>query len=353
MTESWRGVPASAAMDAPPPRETSSPLGAEETRTEKPESAESAEERRGVAWKSWGINLPPILLLVAECVMAERASSTTALGVAALRAAHQLLDGEPKILNDPVVLRILDAQALMEIRSRPAALRAPWVLGLRSHVVLRSRYAEDRLAEAVHRGMRQYVSLGAGFDTFAYRQPEWAQTLRIFEVDHPASQQAKRARLEAAGIAMPSNVEFVSIDFEHVSLGDGLAVSSLDHSQPAFFSCLGVLVYLTEAAADAVFQVVASFPASSEMVFTFSAPESALGPGEVERRAAMAAMVENMGEPWRTHFDPEVLRARLRELGFSEFSILTPAEAREKYFRGRSDGLHPPRRGQIARAVAG
>jgi len=285
--------------------------------------------------------------------MAERGSSTTALGVAALRAAHQLVDGEPKILDDGVALRILDAQALEHIRSRPAALSAPWVLGLRSHVVLRSRYAEDRLAEAVQRGLRQYVSLGAGFDTFPYRQPEWARVLRIFEVDHPASQRAKRARLESAGIEIPGNVEFVAIDFEHVSLREGLAASRLDHNQPAFFSCLGVLVYLTEAAADAVFQVVASFPTSSEIVFTFSAPESALGPKEAERRAAMVAMVENMGEPWRTHFDPEVLQRRLKELGFLEMSTLTPAEAEEKYFRGREDGLRPPRRGQIARAVVG
>ena len=285
--------------------------------------------------------------------MAERASSTTALGVAALRAAHQLVDDEPKILNDPVSLQILDEQALQQIRSRPASLSAPWVLGLRSHVLLRSRYAEDRLAEAVQRGVRQYVSLGAGFDTFAYRQPQWAQSLRIFEVDHPASQQAKRARLESAGVEVPPNVEFVAIDFEHVSLREGLAASRLDHSRPAFFSCLGVLVYLTEEAADAVFRLVASFPASSEIAFTFSTPESSLERGEAERRAAMAAMVEGMGEPWRTFFEPDALRQRLRELGFSQISMLSPEEAEEKYFRGRRDGLRPPRRGQIASAITG
>ena len=120
--------------------------------------------------------------------MAERNSSSTALRVAELRAAHQLVDGEPKILTDPVILRLLDADVLDKIRAHPEMLSVPWVVGMRSHVLLRSRYTEDRLAEAVGRGVNQFVILGAGYDTFAYRQPEWANRLRIFEVDHPASQ---------------------------------------------------------------------------------------------------------------------------------------------------------------------
>ena len=100
--------------------------------------------------------------------------------VAELRAAHQLIDGEPKIFTDPVVLRLLDADVLDKIRSNPAVLNAPWLMGMRSHVLLRSRYTEDGLAEAVRRGVNQFVILGAGYDTFAYRQPEWASQLRIF-----------------------------------------------------------------------------------------------------------------------------------------------------------------------------
>jgi len=283
--------------------------------------------------------------------MAERDSSTTALRVAQLRAAHLLLDGEPKILDDWVALRLFDAATLEQIRANTEALNAKWVMGLRSHVLLRSRYAEDRLAEAVRRGMGQYVILGSGYDTFAYRQPEWARELKIFEVDHPASQRAKRERLQAGGIEAPPNLEFVAIDFEHVSLRDGLAASGLDFGRPAFFSCLGVLVYLTAEAADAVFRLAASFPEMSEIVFTYSAPDSSLSAEEAARRATINAMVEAMGEPWRTHFEPEALAQKLRDFGFSEVSFLKTAEAEARYFQGRTDGLRAPRREPLVSAV--
>jgi methyltransferase (TIGR00027 family) len=97
---------------------------------------------------------------------------------------------------------------------------------------------EERMREAVQRGVRQSVILGAGFDTFAYRQPDWARGLRIYEVDHRGTQREKRQRLERAGIPIPGNLEFVAVDFESVSLCEGLRGSSLDFSQPTFFSCL-------------------------------------------------------------------------------------------------------------------
>ncbi|MGP0088912.1 MAG: class I SAM-dependent methyltransferase [Xanthobacteraceae bacterium] len=274
-----------------------------------------------------------------------RGSSRTALGVAALRAAHQLLDGEPKILADPVAARLLDADVLRQIQSHAAGTEEPWARGLRAHVVLRSRYAEDRVAQAVRRGVRQCVILGAGFDTFAYRQPDWARDLGIYEVDHRATQENKRRRLQTAGIPIPANLEFVAIDFESVSLRDGLHASTLDFSAPAFFSCLGVLVYLTREAVDAVFRLVAAFPASSEIVFTFSTSESSL--------TNLAERASTLGEPWRTHLEPQALVDDLRALGFSEISFLSLKEAERLYFQGRSDGLLVPRRGGIAAAIIG
>jgi methyltransferase (TIGR00027 family) len=210
-------------------------------------------------------------------------------------------------------------------------------------VVLRSRYAEERLAQAVQRGVRQCVILGAGFDTFAYRQPEWARGLRIIEVDHHATQEDKRRRLHSAGIAVPSNLEFVAIDFETASLRDGLRTSGLDFARPAFFSCLGVLIYLSREAVDAVFQLVAAFPAPSEIVFTYSTAESA--------HSELADRVRSLGEPWQTHFDPQTLTQDLHAFGFAAISFLSPEEAEQTYFRGRSDGLEAPRRGGIASAA--
>jgi methyltransferase (TIGR00027 family) len=141
-----------------------------------------------------------------------RNASRTALSVALLRAIHQTLDGEPKILDDPISRLVLDKDWLPALEADPGPANAPMAIGVRSHVVLRSRYAEDRLAEAVRRGVRQCVVLGAGFDTFAYRQPDWARSLRIYEVDHRATQEEKCRRLEKAGIAIPENLEFVAID---------------------------------------------------------------------------------------------------------------------------------------------
>jgi methyltransferase (TIGR00027 family) len=278
--------------------------------------------------------------------MSERGASRTALGVAALRGIHQLLDGEPKILDDPIAIRLLDEATIQAIRAGAAQAQSEDRRRLRSQVVLRGRYAEDRLALAVARGVGQCVILGAGLDTFACRQPVWARGLKIFEVDHQATQDDKRQRLLRAGIATPANLEFVAIDFEQVSLREGLRASTLDFSRPTFFSCLGVLVYLTQAAIDAIFELVAGFPAGSEIAFSFSSPRDSVSP-----LAASAALA---GEPWRTQIEPAVLNVRLRAMGFSEVSFLERQEAEETYFAGgRADGLAAPRRTAIGAARVG
>ena len=129
----------------------------------------------------------------------------------------------------------------------------------------RSRYAEDRLAEAVAQGVTQYVVLGAGLDTFAYRNPFPA--LRVFEVDFPATQVWKRTMLEEAAIALPSNLVFVALDFEHQTLAEGLTQAGLDLQKPAFFGWLGVVPYLTLDAFRATLSVVAQMPAGSAVTF--------------------------------------------------------------------------------------
>jgi methyltransferase (TIGR00027 family) len=278
--------------------------------------------------------------------MSERAESSTAAGVATLRAAHQLLDGEPKILDDPIAVRLLDPGTLERIRREPELFAHPGALALRSHVVLRSRFTEDRLAEAVGRGVGQYVVLGAGFDTFAYRQPEWAHGLRLFEVDHPASQRAKVARLTAAGVALPANLELVPIDFEHVTIEEGMARSGFDPRLPALFSWLGVTMYLTLPAIDAVLSFVAALPPGTEVVLTFAHPDAPDTPG-----GRLAAAAAALGEPWISRFTSGELAQRLYDHGFSHVAFLRPPEATDRYFRGRTDALLPPRRSSLVSAI--
>ena len=139
-----------------------------------------------------------------------------------LRAAHQFMDAEPRILDDPVITRILGPTVEERIREQFERFESAPARALRSHIVLRSRLAEDALHEAIARGCRQFILLGAGLDTFAYRQPEWARALRIVEVDHPASQAHKQSMLQRAGVTIPDNVVYASVDFEHETLADGL-----------------------------------------------------------------------------------------------------------------------------------
>jgi methyltransferase (TIGR00027 family) len=224
---------------------------------------------------------------------------------------------------------------------------------MRTRVVLRSRFAEDRLAAAVQRGVSQLVILGAGFDTFAFRQPEWARSLRVVEVDHPTSQAAKRQLLTQAGVVTPPNVRFASTDFEREPLRDGLIRQGVSLTDPTFFSWLGVTVYLTESAVDAVLRTVVQYPRGSEIVFTFAqpapltagtAPDDSPGP-------SLAKASADAGEPWRSYFEPGAIELKLRSIGFGAVEFLTPSDAQRLYFAGRSDGLGAPKRTSVVSAL--
>jgi methyltransferase (TIGR00027 family) len=275
--------------------------------------------------------------------MSKQQASRTALGTAYLRAAHQLLDAQPLILEDPVALPLLGPDAQQRIHDTAAYYRTPESLALRAHVVLRSRFTEDRLAAAVLRGITQYVILGAGLDTFVFRQPSWAQGLKIIEVDHPGTQEMKCSYLAAACLALPENAVFANIDFEQESLCDGLLRYRISMGEPTFFSWLGVTMYLKEDAIDAVLSSVALFPAGSEIVLTFRMPSDSPSP--------LAQRVASLGEPWITYFEPEALEAKLRGLGFSKVEFLSPVEAKERYFRQHPEDLPVPRRTNILCAV--
>src|SRR6201999_3740107 len=174
--------------------------------------------------------------------MEQAVASRTALSVALRRAAHQIYDS-PVVFADPVAVGILGAAYAEELRRTPLRPDRPFSTSLRAFLVARSRYAEDNLRRAVLNGVEQYVLLGAGLDTFAYRNP-FAQ-LRVFEVDHPATQQWKRHLLAEGAIEIPPQLTFVPVYFETQPLTEGLAHGAFDFDEPAFFSWLGVTPYLT------------------------------------------------------------------------------------------------------------
>src|SRR5947209_9930418 len=165
--------------------------------------------------------------------MQEGQGSRTADRVAERRAAHQVRD-RPLVLDDPIALRIIRPEVAQELRTNPAAGETS-IIGpyLRAFVVMRSRFAEDALAAAVSEGVRQYVVLGAGFDTFAYRNPY--PELRVFEVDHPDTQVIKRERLMQGRIDVPPSLTFVPVDFATMKLDEALQAFGFDATKPAFF----------------------------------------------------------------------------------------------------------------------
>ena len=283
--------------------------------------------------------------------MAANGPSITAQRAAMIRSAHQILD-EPRIFDDPLALRIIGAETSAALQATPQQFTAaPGSDILRAFIAARSRYAEDILGEAVRRGLRQYVILGAGLDTFAYRNPYKQTRLRVFEVDHPATQSWKRAQLEAAGIFIPATLTFVPVDFETQAMANGLRHANFDHGEPAFFSWLGVTPYLTGEAIASTLKFIANLKTGSCVVFDYVISPSLLNPQQRSAFDDLSKRVAMAGEPWQTFFDPSSLAADLKAFGFAEALDLGPDEINARYFTGRNDNLKVRGFGHIMKAI--
>jgi methyltransferase (TIGR00027 family) len=246
-------------------------------------------------------------------MMIDGQPSLTALGAAGHRAAHQLLEGGA-IFRDPFARKILGEDACAQADARALA---PERRPLRLLIAGRSRFAEEALASAVARGVRQAVALGAGLDTFALRNPHARQGLRVFEVDHPATQAWKRARLAAEGLAAPELLTFVPVDFQREDLGRRLSDCGFDAGEPAFFFWLGVLPYLPRETIFATLRYIASL-GDVEVVFDYYEPVENYPRERRQAAQALAARVAALGEPLLSYFDTNALAAELRALGFSQ-----------------------------------
>lgn len=251
------------------------------------------------------------------------------------RAAHQLLD-EPKVLDDPLALRIIGAEAAAEMRSSPKEHHA-FSRAFRAFMAARSRYAEDELTTAVAHRVGQYVVLGAGLDTFAYRNPH--EGLRVFEVDHPDTQVWKCERLSESGIPIPSSLTFVPVDFERRSLKGALQDAGFNSEDAAFFSWLGVTPYLTHESCMTTLSFIGSLPRGSGIVFDFAIDPALLRPGQRQSLDALSQRVARYGEPFQLFFDPAKLQEELKQLGFRRTEFLQSRELNARYFKDRDDGL--------------
>jgi methyltransferase (TIGR00027 family) len=207
-------------------------------------------------------------------------------------------------------------------------------------MVGRSRFVEDHLAMAVAAGITQYVVLGAGLDTFAYRNP--FAGLRVFEVDFPSTQQFKRVRLAEASIPEPENLTFVPLDFEHQTLPTTLAEAGFDPSKPAFFSWLGVIPYLTLEAFRTTIRWIASMPQQSGIAFDYSLAAEELSLRMQAIRKSLAQRVAAAGEPFQLFFRSEEMQDELSSAGFHRIEQVDSIELNRRYFSARTDGLELP-----------
>jgi len=261
--------------------------------------------------------------------------SRTALRVALRRAAHQVYDAKPLVFEDALAVRILGTEFADELKKTETRVRKPASAALRAFLVARSRYAEDCLATAYARGVRQYCVLGAGLDTFGLRNGY--EALRVFEVDHPTTQVWKRGLLERNGIRVPESLTLVPMDFEQESVGDRLVASGFEMGEPVLFAWLGVVPYLTEGAFRETLGLIAGRPAGSGVVMDYGQPREAVPLFERMERDSLASRVALAGEPFRLFFRPEEMRAELA--GFGAVEDLGTEELNRQYFGEREDGL--------------
>jgi methyltransferase (TIGR00027 family) len=270
--------------------------------------------------------------------------SRTALAAAAHRAAHQIIE-DGRIFRDPLALRILGQSSdeiLRDAQAHPRRIR------MRLFIAMRTRFAEDLLAAAVEAGVSQLVVLGAGLDTFAYRNP-YGDRVKVYEVDHPATQQWKRDRLAAAGIPLPASLTFAPVDFERETLGAGLTAAGFDAHHRTFFTWLGVVPYLTEPAIFATLAFIGALPGGAHVVFDYSDPPATLSPEMRVLHDRRAARVAEIGEAWVSYFDPAVLAERLTGFGLPHIEDLGPREMVMRFLQGTT-GPGPDRGGHVVHA---
>jgi len=260
--------------------------------------------------------------------------SRTALMVARQRAAHQVLD-HGSILYDPFAMKILredEKDVLQFANAHPLASIGRLV------TAARSRIAEDALSRVVEGGIRQIVIVGAGLDTFALRNPHGAQ-LRIYEVDHPATQAWKRQRLAEAQIALPPWLILVPVDFEQDDMGEKLVAAGFQQNSPAFFTWLGVVPYLTQDTIGRALDYMSSIQ-NSEVVFDYMEPPEASSEELKQFEKERSEQLQKMDERSVSRFEPAGIAAILRSHGFCAIEDINFQEIASRFGRA-VQGLAP------------
>jgi methyltransferase (TIGR00027 family) len=268
----------------------------------------------------------------------QAAPSRTAMLAAVARGLHRLEAAPPWVLDDVLAL-VLVGPAWRELRAGPISLFSDRVLReVLAGVCTRSRYAEDRLTAGP---FSQYVILGAGLDSFAWRRPDLLGSLRVFEVDHPASQAWKLERVSDLALPLGDAQVFVPADFETGSLRDALRASGFDWDQRALFSWTGVAPYLTAPAIASTLRTIAEAAAGSEVVLSYRADDPVLDEAGREFIRIYAPLAASLGEPVQPGWPATEIEELISRSGLKVVDHPARADLEERYFAGRADGLRP------------
>jgi len=268
-----------------------------------------------------------------------KAPDSSAVRVALWRALHVQVDAQPHVFEDEIGLRLV---APDEGWRRRPDMHPQGTSGYRAAIVGRARFVEDLVAEQFGQGVRQYVILGAGLDTFAQRRPEIASHMRVFEIDRPGPQAWKRERLIELGFGIPEWLRFVPVDFEAgVSWWEKLAASGFDTNQPAVIASTGVSMYLTRDANVATLRQIAQLARGSTLAMSFLLPLELLDPAERPQHEAIYKAARVAATPFLSFFTPRDMLELAREAGFSQAEHISTADLTQRYFTGRTDGLQP------------
>ncbi|MGW4245297.1 class I SAM-dependent methyltransferase [Nocardia sp. NPDC004722] len=266
------------------------------------------------------------------------APSRTAIFAAISRGLFRLENASPWVLDDQLAL-VLVGPEWQGLRDRfdplfPDTVRRE----ARAAVCTRSRYAEDRLAAGA---FTQYVILGAGLDSFAWRRPDLLGSLTVFEVDHPASQAWKLERVGDLGLPLSASQVFVPVDFETEPVRDALAAAGFDWARPSMFCWTGVAPYLTAQAIESTLRMIAAAAPGSEVVFSYLAEEAALDDAGTEYARIYTPIAASVGEPLQPGWPVPEIESLINRCGLKVVDHPTRADLQQRYFADRTDGLRP------------
>jgi methyltransferase (TIGR00027 family) len=269
---------------------------------------------------------------------AAREPSFTAMWCAWARNAHATVHPSP-IYSDTRSVQLVPEQALERVVSTMEGFSHEAADALILLAVIRQRVLVDRLRPAHERGVRQLVILGAGLDTTGFELPEWADTWRVFEVDHPAMQEWKRRRIMEVCWEMPPNLVFAPCDFEQQNLLSALAAAGFNRHLPAMVSLFGVIIYLTADSTKATLTDLATLAPGSEVTLTYESPPDGVDPVVQETYDKVSPVVDATGENFVGYYGESEMETLVRTAGFRNVIHYPIDELNTRYFAGRSDHL--------------